>query len=489
MNESQYQELIKDWESQIRAGNAKAVIEAFEKLKFSDIPRASVLPLANLARRTGMHVLGLRLLSSVIERGPSAKNRTPTHPAELAEYAILLHRNGALDEAIDILESLDEKDLPTVLLYRAFCYFNEFNHRSAIEVLEKYVQQEKSAYMNLVGHVNLAAAYVLAHENKKAFELLDRNMALAKAGDHKRLMGNCLELRAQLHLRERDFSNAQNELNSAANLLREFENLDFLWLQKWQAYLEDLQKGQVEKLVSFSEIARQHKSWENVRDADRLKLMVSFDPDLFDFLIFGTPYLGYRQLIYQETGKSVSSQHFRLGDRNADGLDLATGEIKGKVILKPGKHAHRLLTVLASDFYSPFQVGGIFNRVFENEYFDIFTSPNRIHQLVRRTRKLLKEHDIPIQILQIDGSYQLSVPDSTSLCIPLELEPVDAHQLKWKDFADAFRGRESISALEARTQLRMSRTSFQRFANWALEKGLLKKSGEHRATLYHLVST
>jgi hypothetical protein len=65
--------------------------------------------------------------------------------------------------------------------------------------------------------------------------------------------------------------------------------------------------------------------------------------------------------------------------------------------------------VLTSDTYRSFPLGEVFAKIFPDEYFHSYTSPQRVHKLVYLLRKEFKRYRVPVEILVSDGHYKLMI--------------------------------------------------------------------------------
>ena len=309
--------------------------------------------------------------------------REKPQPSEMAEYGALLWRVGAVSEALSVLENVDSKEAPDALLYQAFCYFSQWEYAEALPILEMYLRAPISRYSAMVGCVNICAGLVGTRRYAAARDLLNSNLELTKHGEYWRLHSNCLELSAQVHIHQGEFAKARLDLERASQLLNDQRMTDQLYIKKWQAILTAYESKDVNDLISFSEEAKRREDWESVREADLFLLKFRFDEEIFDRLIFGTPFVPYRERAMLELSKKPARASYILGEANAPTLDIATGEIQGcSVELKPGTIVHRVLEALLRDLYRPVSMGGFFSSLFPGEHFDPYSSPNRLHQQV-----------------------------------------------------------------------------------------------------------
>ncbi|MCB0387176.1 MAG: hypothetical protein KDD43_17465, partial [Bdellovibrionales bacterium] len=114
-------QIIQYMEAASQAGRGDQVRKDLKSLNTSKVPRAYRSTLANLARRNGLPLIGIRLLNPII-RSDKPMDEKP-RGEEISEYAVSLLNIGAVDEARILLDQLDGRDFPSVLLYRSFIHF------------------------------------------------------------------------------------------------------------------------------------------------------------------------------------------------------------------------------------------------------------------------------------------------------------------------------------------------------------------------------
>lgn len=484
-----YEILIQECDAEIRSGRLPTAAKRLSKINPSKVPREYRLRLAALARRAGIVQLGLTLLARVIyppqRRAAAGREATPN---ERAEYAVLLQRTGAYNEAIAILKSIDRSKVPEANLYLAFVHFSRFEFQEAISPLERYLESPLEPYPKLVGQVNLAMALVSSGWHKAALELLEECITSSAAGGYKRLESNCRAMKARVRIHEGQFNEAQSELNEAAKIIGDVKTNDEMFILKWRAFLSGLKSRSVEPIREFRARAMNEEDFDGVRESDLYALKVKFNQSDFDYLYAGTPFQSYREEISRELVAGPSGPLFRLGSEGSRCLDLQTGEIDGILALSAGRKCHQLLEILLRDFYLPLKIGGLFSELFPDEHFDVFTSADRVHQLLRRTRQWVKEQALPVEIAENNGFYAVRIHGPCSFVVSVDRGPVDFMNLHFEKIKAAFRPGESFSAREAREKLGFPRTTFQRVLQWALENGKISKYGPANATVYSLIA-
>ena len=478
-------DLLQECEADLRAGQGQQVAKRLAKLNSAKVPREYRLRLANICRRAGLIAVGLRLLSPVIH-SETDRNNSDATSEELAEYAVLLQRSGALEEALSTLGRVDTDAVPAALLYRAFCRFNRWQYEEAIPDLKDYLKNPPSDYMKIVGQVNLAAALLATDRIDEAQRTLAQVIESARAQGFSRLVGNSLEMRAQVHITKNDFAQAKSDLDEAMSLFGPEQTLDHLFVRKWKAVLASIESSSPLPLMEFRQAAQAQRDWESVREADLFALKIQFDKDKLDHLYFGTPFGSYRERVRRKLGTAPEETSYIFGKPGSPTLDLLTGEIEGFPHLTAGGKVHQCLEILTRDFYRPISLGGLFAELFPWEYFEIDSSPNRVHQIIRRTRRWLEDARLPMEVIEDASHYSVRITGDFALLVPLERGSVEWHELQLQKLRSTTSALDAFSASEARTKLGLSVASFKRLASWALEHGKFEKLGAGCATLYRL---
>jgi hypothetical protein len=157
-------------ESLVRSGESAKARRILRELRLDRLTRAEKLQAANLARRSGLPELSIKLLNRVMRPRSGASDASAR---ERAEYAAALSRIGATSEALGILESLKGSDHPEVPLFHAFALISQWDYRGAIPLLRRHERAAQTDYQRLIGRVNLVAALVFERQSREARELLE----------------------------------------------------------------------------------------------------------------------------------------------------------------------------------------------------------------------------------------------------------------------------------------------------------------------------
>ncbi len=508
---SAFEDLLQLCESEIRAGHSGAAAKRLAKLNTARIPRAYRLRFANFGRRTGMISFGLRVLTPIV-RNSALRASLPATPSELAEYATLLQRCGAVVEAQETLSQIDVRQVPEIRLYEAFCLFNQWRYRESIPRLEEFIQNQPTPYLGLVGRVNLAAALVFIEDHVRALDLINECIATAKENGFARLHANSQELAAQLYLSRGDLLAARRCLDSAAGGSDSPQSLDQIFVKKWLAVLQAYESKDPAPLHAFRAEAVKIGQPEAIRDADFHALMVAFDKDAFHHLYFGTPFADYRESMTRRLGVEPEIESYALGSDLSSGLnfrlspkrvsepestllpifrclDILTGRLSASHQLERGfrfgGHVHRMLEILSRDFYQPLTIGNLFAELHPQNHFDIFSSPTRVRKSLMRVRTFLREAKIPAEITHSRRGYKLSVTGEFSILVPKVRPIIDQNTLALEKLLRHFGFGQPFTRSEACTAIGFTEKKFRSLKASALENSRLDVYGAGPNATYY----
>lgn len=405
------------WEGWIRKGEGMKVRRILNDLNLQKIPRGKIaLKIANFAHRLNVPNLAVRLLAPYVR----SRNRllAPATVEECAEYCVGLLRVGAHLEATKLLESLDPKEFSRVWLYRGYCHMTRWEYSEAADCLRKFVAgRDEHDYERLTALVNLGASLVALNQYEEALELLQRQIGITNKLGLKLLEGNLHELLGQIYLFRSEFGLAQDAFEQSARCLGDTKSIGRFFVRKWKAILaikEHPSEINKKGLEIIRAEAREAAHWETVRDCDLFTFEMSQDRDLFEYLYFGTPYVGYRQRLLKvsKSGLILPENYLwipgQVGGRSGGCFDLALGETSDReVAMKPGQLNYRLLSALSLDFYRTLGIGHLFGLLFPREFYNPVTSPDKVHKAIARFRKWCNVNKIPLMIKESGGQYCL----------------------------------------------------------------------------------
>jgi len=460
-------------EQLLREGRISKAAALLSPLNASQIDRGHRRTLANLARRANLCNLGLRILTPAMAETPSA--------AESAEYAALLHRIGANEEAIRILEGVDANLAPEALLYLALCHSGRWDHAGAVAPLERYCTHPAvNGYGRALGYLNLFMNLVASEQFARARALIPQ-LENQLAG-HPHQLGLLAQARAEMAVLESDFLEAERQIRLAELLLKD-QSADHLFARKWRAVIHLITAADSVLLREVRRDALNAGEWEMVRDCDYQLLKFAGTQDLFNQLYAGTPVRSYREALVRMTNKRFKIPPVNLLGEGERKLDLTTGEINGEDIFSRKKTLHRVLVALMRDTYRPLRVGGLFLQVFPSQHFDVFTSPDRLHQLIFRLRAILRESGSPVEIVEDNQFYRAVVQAGWAVSLEVSERPIEpSHIARLRQIF----GHEFFTPRSARETLRLTPSALRRLIRSALDANLLVQQGRGPACRYKI---
>ncbi len=424
--------LLDGAEELIIQGRIKEAGLALSQLETERLPRSQIARTAGLLRRTGRTEDALRLLTPVVR--PEARLVNPATQSEILEYAIGLQKNGSVDEARELLAQVDPIDKHEVLLYRAIFHFPDWEYDKAIPHLQELLRLESpDSYLHQVAQLNLAAALVTVEDYAAAAPILKRLRQETAARGHSLLHCNALEVAAQAAIFARDFKSANDCLTNAESILTGVKTFEHLWLVKWRSVLSALETRKPEHLDVAYEEARRKNHWETLRELDFVRCQITHDPQLALKIYYGSAAKAYRERVKRHV-------HVPSVDRLFIGRDFSfyadTPASKHLLFdfagqLSPGKLPHVILMNLCSDAYREFRPGQLYSRLFPREHFNPYTSPDRLHQLMKRLRSELKQQMPGARLIHANGYYKVDLND-LSFCLETlsDFPPLDVHHLR-----------------------------------------------------------
>ncbi|MBX3019957.1 MAG: tetratricopeptide repeat protein [Bdellovibrionaceae bacterium] len=483
-------ELFAQTESLLRAGRIAAAVALLREVPPRAVPREHAARFANLCRRVGLVMRGLRTLAPVVRGESGVKDGAP-RPEEWAEYAVLLQRSGAVQEALRIWGSREMKNAPGFGLQRALCHFNIWEHDRAIVPLNEALRDAAKDYDRLVIRVNLTAAHLYAGDHPHALKLARELRRDLLGTPNQRLLANAMELEAQALTEAGDFAAAGELLRQALTLLASAATTDQLFIRKGLAHVESFSTGDEAPLLAFRREALAREHFESVRDTDRLLLHLRFDEKRFQYLYFGTPWTAYRERLVRQLNYEPEESFFQRGPDDAGAaLDLGRGEFFRTTGAKPeivaGGKSLSLLRALGRDFYKPANGIGLFSEVYVDENFDPESSMNRVHQLLRRTRELLSEQDLPLWIEARRPRFRLRWEEELRVFFPRESREIDWEERQIRLLREQFGAGPLITTAEVLAALPLTPAQFRRVREWGENHGWIERVGAGAKSFYRL---
>ncbi len=488
---------------------AGSIAEAQSELMLNESKftlREQKLMLAHFYKRARLPDRSILLLRPYVRS--SSKNPIKATDGEKLEYASALTLLDATKEARKLLDTVSVKTLDDYLLFTAFNCIREWDYLSAIEPLEKYISQISDSYKKAIGTINLLQSYISCAKLDLAKQLIDEGSLEKFLVDKSklRLLGNFYELTAQLYFQKKDWDLAESALKSAQKFSLNNKSVDDLFVNKWKL-LVDMHRGDGEGNFKDRWLEMRSKAYalahfETVRDLDFHYALCSRSDDILSYVYWGTPYEGFREKL-RNSYRDKHSKELHIEDscqrpifKEREKLDFNftaskvprfdSAQIKEQAHLIKDSLELKLFDVLNADFYKEASAYFIFEKVYEDEFFNPNSSPAKIRQVVYRLKDTLKQMGAPITVSFEERGYLLVPSDSD--CVIIDSKSRNSYtrhhdlleKIK-KVFAnEAFKAKDLIAVVE------ISARSVANALKDMLEDGELEKMGSGPNTSYRL---
>jgi hypothetical protein len=484
-------------EASVVAGQHEQARQLLKTVNPKLIPREWVPRYARLANRVHYALYALKALHRLI--APENKlSATPATDAEKMIYAYALCLLGAIDEALEIFSTINTKSQPEAAFLKALTYFRRWNYAESIPVLNEYLANESlQPYRRLLGEINLIAAHVSNGEFDQALALAPGVESACREGNYRLLQGNCHELKAQAHFFKRNYEQALQELLMAESLLQGQQGLCLLFVEKWKILCELFKAPSdenSEELQSLQKKALALDDHETVRECDLFRAIVQNDLELLRKVIMGTPSESYRKRARTLYGKAFRQLgHFTWvlegkdssSEGNAFKFDPYKKQ-KGKAALYETQHLLALFEALTMDFYRPMHLGGLFKKVYPEEKFNPYTSPDRVLQLLKRLDSWFEQQQVPLSVQFKKSEFRLAAKGRVEISIQRG-KKLSSKASRWSEVRSVFTG-QTFSTAQVCAVLELSSSAAQRLIKQGLAEGLIMSSGRGRGVTYRFKS-
>jgi hypothetical protein len=266
-------------------------------------------------------------------------------------------------------------------------------------------------------------------------------------------------------------------LKEAEDLLAKGENMYAIFVDKWRNIAQALKTDSMDPLDVVRARALKAKHWETVRDVDFIRCTMRPESHWASWVYFGTPFAAYRQRLE--------------GSRQFPEQTIVSRKSNPELIVDPwhtGNHQGELpqlfLDLLLRDFYRPFKVGHIFSELYWDEFWDVSSSHNRVHQLAHRLRAFIEDNQLPFKLLRIDGAYALRMDEKAGIVCRKKMLP-----LKKLPYIFGRYEAETPRLLNAKgwgQRLNVTTVKARNLLSEASENGVVVKIGGGPATMYRV---
>lgn len=496
--------ILEKMDQLIKSGHQGEVRNLLLDMNWSQIPRHLAVEFADIARRVNTPKLILIILKPIVY--PEIKNQAPATVREQALYASGLSRLGVYTEAEIILEKLDDRDHPQVILFYAFNYMFQWDYAAAAIHLRRYIRlKDLDPYLRTVGRVNLAfcLTQLLNWEQSEQVlneiweEVLKPQDGQAQTEKLNLLYANSLEISAQLEIYRCQFAAADIQLGKAEKILSGTGSRYELWFKKWKfilALLKDPKNSQA--LLDLQHIRNEAltvRDFEVARDCDFFQAFALRDDELFLKVYHGSGFKSYRTRIkrlYKPQMKLTDSYVWRYESASSSTDPVRTfhlkegRELNGSSELHSSQLSFRLLQALTEDFYRPVAKGTLISKLYPNEHFNPITSPQKTVKVITQLRSWIKQNSLPLEIHCYRGEYQLRALASIHFLISPKDKTPQINNYKLLEKLKTYFIEKNFSSKEAAAALSTSERSARRYLLEARKAGLVLQLRGGRTALY-----
>lgn len=465
----------------------------FDSINPKTLPREWAHQFAALANRVHYSLYALKALHRFIN--PEKPNIAEASDQEKMIYAYALCILGAVDEALEISNSIDRVQLPEASFLKALTYFRKWNYSQSIPLLKDFLAADGvEPYRRHVGEVNLVAAFVATEQWDQALTQIEKIQASCEKNNYNLLLGNCLELKAQVLFFQKKYDQALSCLSQAKSLLEKQQGLYLLFVEKWTLLCQLFKSptlAHLERLQNLSQKAAQLEDFETVRECELFEAVAMQNEELLKKVIMGTPSEYYRQrarTLFGKTLKPVGQFHWDLNLRLPGKAFIFDPyeKLNGQSALYEKPHLLAVFEALTVDFYKPCNLGALFKAVYPKEKFNPYTSPARVMQLLKRLDKWLVAHHVPIRVFFKKSQFRLTASKPVKIVIQRG-KKISSTDIRWSEIKNIFEGR-TFSTAKISEATGISKTSTQRLIKQALSEGRIEPIGRGAGTSYKFKS-
>lgn len=510
-NNLKVKHLVHHVDQLIRNGSFRIAFKTLEKsLEKLPLIREDYAKIASLYRRLDKSEKSISLLFKFVY--PSEKNRLKMAPRyeEIAEYAGALIRLSLPREAERLLNQLKDND-PQKFYFKAFARIHQWDYQTARENLLKYLSlsNHKNPYFEAVAKVNLSDCEIELGMKEEAEKTLRECLEYATKENLTLLRINSLELMAKHYLYHENFIEAKKALGVAKTFLRtsqkeKTQTTDELFLEKYDVVLSLKlnEKNSLERANYFKKSALNAQKMEIVRDLDLTLAEVNQDSDLFHYLYFGSPFESYKEKIRSRAIKynielknnyvlKINSLlHFSFKQKTHSLKYDNLPEIIQKIMcieldqtFKLDSLPYKMCLSLISDFYRPKTLFSLFEDLYPDENFNPYSTPDKIHQIMRKIRTSFLKNDVPLELLEKNGTYSFNQTPPFKTAVSLFIRE---HFNKESDILSRLGSLPSFTSRDAAKTLQCSKNSAITILNNLMKKNLIQKENSGPKIRYKL---
>jgi tetratricopeptide (TPR) repeat protein len=477
--------VLKHVEELIQQGEFRLAREALLRFRRRNLEARERVYYCSLLRRSGLSLEAIKVLHPWVY--PKSRSTYLATAEERLEYASCLVRLEVLSEAERILLSLDHEQHPVAWLRLGLLHTVRWDYETANRCFERYIEHSRAEpYDRLIAQVNLLQGYTYLEKVNDAKRLADELFTALDPTQHKLLLAAVFELRAEVARLEEKFDAAFGFIQKGHTLLDDVQTIDGFLIRKQKAVIEAYFMRSTKPLEQVRKEARERKAYESLRDLDFHTAILSRNSLLLNAVYWRTQSPSYKQRVFlaaERGGLKLNTESFRQGPANKGAcFDLQAQALTGThAHLKPNSALARLFKALVSEGYKPAKLFDLFAAVYGDEIFFPESSPDKMHQLIKRLREFLIEARLPAEITCQGSQYRMVLGGKLNLSQTNHFVPAWEEALRTKT-----QTREFTAALAQKVWDCSLRTTLRRIEDLKT-RGRVQFIGNTRSRRFHFV--
>ncbi len=222
--------------------------------RLNHLSRRLTLEFATLCRRAGLNDLCLRALA------PYIRPTKPTDPAtdlEIVEYATALSRIGSNREALQLLLSCKDVNLPRIQWVRANISVTEWNYSESVKSLKAYLSAiDPVSYEGIVTRTNICAGLIFLEELTEAEIEIQKLLVQCSERQWTRMKTGIQILEIVLNFTKGDHGKTAKLIDALDGGFSRLEDRYQRLILKWRAVNNLMQKRDPEALQEMAAAKR-----------------------------------------------------------------------------------------------------------------------------------------------------------------------------------------------------------------------------------------
>lgn len=380
----------------IRSGQvnhaAREIHLIFKTQKIHDKDKSTF---ANLARRSGLPLLSLKILTPLVWQ--EKHGLRDLNQEEILSYSAGLIALGAHQEGQELLRSHDLKTESQRWFFLGISAMNQWEYENAKNYFQYFLScTDITSYQRHTASLNLTTSLLVIGELDQAIQIIQKAELSIDPVKEKLLHFYFFEQKVQWLIAKKKYQEAlakiQEIQDSVYNLPINYQ----LTIKKWRLaaafYAKELKHEELSRSLDSLELeAHQRSMPELLREIDFYRALFLNDSMAHHRVFFGTGWKTYLKRMENNLGKADFAKTFEWSPRlwqkiSQNSISMNSIQILHPKYMRNNGLQHKLLWTLSSDLYRQQSLGSLFYSLYQDERFDPWTSKDRLLKMIQRTQ-------------------------------------------------------------------------------------------------------